>query len=211
MRTLSLFAPLTSIVMSAGIAHADPCRAIPDHGPAPAFLQPGNSFSGPVVRVLDGDSMCIALGSSPSQWVEVRLVDFYAAELGSSGGPVAKAALESVALGKVADCRAGPQSYDRVVSACRIGGKAVGDLLRAKGVPQGGRGFEGARDTRPRVISPQPRPMAISEELPAQQPFRSCAAARAAGAAPLHRGDPGYGAWLDRDGDGVACEPYRGR
>ncbi|MFC4594438.1 excalibur calcium-binding domain-containing protein [Sphingobium tyrosinilyticum] len=24
-------------------------------------------------------------------------------------------------------------------------------------------------------------------------------------------GQPGYGAHLDRDGDGVACEPYRGR
>ncbi len=36
--------------------------------------------------------------------------------------------------------------------------------------------------------------------------YRSCAAARAAGAAPLHRGDPGYRSGLDRDGDGVACE-----
>ncbi|MEJ6594094.1 MAG: excalibur calcium-binding domain-containing protein [Parasphingorhabdus sp.] len=30
-------------------------------------------------------------------------------------------------------------------------------------------------------------------------------------AAPLYRGDPGYRRSLDRDGDGVACEPYRGR
>lgn len=36
--------------------------------------------------------------------------------------------------------------------------------------------------------------------------FANCAAARAAGAAPLHRGDPGYRAGLDRDGDGIACE-----
>ncbi|CAM3557301.1 DUF1524 domain-containing protein [Smaragdicoccus niigatensis] len=36
--------------------------------------------------------------------------------------------------------------------------------------------------------------------------YKNCAAARAAGAAPLHRGDPGYRAALDRDGDGVACE-----
>lgn len=39
--------------------------------------------------------------------------------------------------------------------------------------------------------------------------FRNCAAARAAGAAPVYRGDPGYGAHLDRDNDGVGCEPYR--
>ncbi|TDO59056.1 excalibur calcium-binding domain-containing protein [Kribbella sp. VKM Ac-2571] len=36
--------------------------------------------------------------------------------------------------------------------------------------------------------------------------FRSCAEARAAGKAPLRRGDPGYSAALDRNGDGVACD-----
>ena len=36
--------------------------------------------------------------------------------------------------------------------------------------------------------------------------YASCAQARAAGVAPLHRGDPGYRAGLDRDGDGIACE-----
>lgn len=36
--------------------------------------------------------------------------------------------------------------------------------------------------------------------------YASCAQARAAGAAPLHRGDPGYSTRLDGDGDGVACE-----
>jgi hypothetical protein len=36
--------------------------------------------------------------------------------------------------------------------------------------------------------------------------YRNCSAARAAGAAPLYTGDPGYGPHLDRDGDGVACE-----
>jgi len=36
--------------------------------------------------------------------------------------------------------------------------------------------------------------------------YQNCDAARAAGAAPVHRGDPGYGAHLDRDGDGIACE-----
>jgi endonuclease YncB( thermonuclease family) len=39
--------------------------------------------------------------------------------------------------------------------------------------------------------------------------YRNCAQARAAGAAPLYRGQPGYGAHMDGDGDGIACEPYR--
>ncbi len=41
--------------------------------------------------------------------------------------------------------------------------------------------------------------------------YRNCAAARAAGAAPVYRGQPGYGPHLDRDNDGIGCEPYRGR
>ena len=36
--------------------------------------------------------------------------------------------------------------------------------------------------------------------------YKNCAAARAAGAAPIHRGQPGYRSELDRDNDGVACE-----
>lgn len=41
--------------------------------------------------------------------------------------------------------------------------------------------------------------------------FANCSEARDAGAAPVHRGDPGYGPHLDRDNDGIGCEPYKGR
>ena len=41
--------------------------------------------------------------------------------------------------------------------------------------------------------------------------FRNCDEARAAGAAPVRRGEPGYGPHLDRDNDGIGCEPYRRR
>jgi hypothetical protein len=40
--------------------------------------------------------------------------------------------------------------------------------------------------------------------------YPNCRAARAAGAAPLYAGQPGYGAHMDGDGDGIACEPYHG-
>jgi hypothetical protein len=54
-------------------------------------------------------------------------------------------------------------------------------------------------------VSPTPttvEPVTTGEEVY----YATCAAAKQAGAAPLHRGDPGYRAKLDRDGDGVACE-----
>lgn len=36
--------------------------------------------------------------------------------------------------------------------------------------------------------------------------YRNCTDVRAAGASPLHRGDPGYRGELDGNDDGVACE-----
>lgn len=41
--------------------------------------------------------------------------------------------------------------------------------------------------------------------------FSGCDDARAAGVAPLYRGEPGYRPEMDGDGDGIACEPYRRR
>ncbi len=52
---------------------------------------------------------------------------------------------------------------------------------------------------------------APARAAPRTRPFANCAEARAAGAAPVRRGEPGYGPHLDRDNDGVGCEPYRGR
>ncbi|WP_328392854.1 excalibur calcium-binding domain-containing protein [Nocardia sp. NBC_00416] len=54
--------------------------------------------------------------------------------------------------------------------------------------------------------TPEPTVAPPSVPAPSATYFGSCAAARAAGVAPLHRGEPGYRPGLDRDGDGVACE-----
>jgi hypothetical protein len=51
-----------------------------------------------------------------------------------------------------------------------------------------------------------PEPAAPEPEIPSNVYFPTCTAAREAGAAPVHAGDPGYGSHLDRDGDGSACE-----
>ena len=46
----------------------------------------------------------------------------------------------------------------------------------------------------------------VKKKAPVQTSYANCAAVRAAGKAPLHRGEPGYAPKLDRDGDGIACE-----
>ena len=38
------------------------------------------------------------------------------------------------------------------------------------------------------------------------EPYKNCTAVRAAGAAPIYPGQPGWGEHLDGDHDGVGCE-----
>ncbi len=74
------------------------------------------------------------------------------------------------------------------------------------------------RDAIARVLAACPKQRAPESNLPTvaavapQKPssgggtYASCAAVRAAGKAPLRRGQPGYSLRLDRDRDGVACD-----
>lgn len=124
----------------ASSALADPCKAVPDRGQAPDWLRPGAKFAGQVVYVGDGDSLCITAGQGSSAWVEVRLADFYAPELRSPGGAQAKAALARVSMGRTAECVADHQTYDRIAAVCRINGRSLGDLMRAAGISEGGKG-----------------------------------------------------------------------
>jgi hypothetical protein len=58
----------------------------------------------------------------------------------------------------------------------------------------------------PAPVAPAPVAPAPVAPAPAAAYYANCAAARAAGAAPLYAGQAGYRAGLDRDNDGVACE-----
>ena len=63
-----------------------------------------------------------------------------------------------------------------------------------------------AEQARQAAAAQQAQQQQAFASQPQQGAFRNCREARAAGAAPLYRGQPGYGSHLDRDGDGVACE-----
>ena len=58
----------------------------------------------------------------------------------------------------------------------------------------------------PQTPTPKPQPTIDPQPEPQQTYYKNCAAVRAAGKAPLYRGQPGYRKELDRDGDGIACE-----
>ena len=105
-----------------------------------------------------------------------------------------------------------PYRYQPELKAAQATAQSGGQGLWAASTCAGGT----ARPTptpAPPTPAPQPPPTAASAApAPPAAPaggaayFKNCTAARAAGAAPLHRGDPGYRPELDRDGDGVACE-----
>ncbi|WP_211440492.1 excalibur calcium-binding domain-containing protein [Corynebacterium glutamicum] len=65
--------------------------------------------------------------------------------------------------------------------------------------------------SEPEVNTPQqfaaiPDPAPAVAPAPSRTYYANCAAVRAAGAAPIYAGSPGYSSKLDRDGDGIACE-----
>ncbi|RYZ15171.1 MAG: nuclease [Alphaproteobacteria bacterium] len=119
-------------------AYADPCEAkLP--------RKVGVVFSGTVRYVGDGDSLCVGQTTDPNEWIEVRVQDFRAPELGKPTGKEARAILVGVALGKPIICTVvkgdtgRTTSWDRVFGRCLVGGVSVGDLMRAKGAPTGGK------------------------------------------------------------------------
>jgi hypothetical protein len=61
------------------------------------------------------------------------------------------------------------------------------------------------------LLTPPPAGSAAARpEEAASVYYPGCNAVRAAGRAPLYRGQAGYREEMDGDGDGIACEPHRG-
>lgn len=126
-----------ALLLCPAAAKADPCEGrLPDRA--------GQNFSGMVRYIGDGDSLCVGPGSDPSTWIEVRLSDFDAPELHSPTGRAARDRLSTLTRGRTLNCvavrgRSGRVIvYDRVIAACRLNGRRVGDLLRASGGREGG-------------------------------------------------------------------------
>jgi endonuclease YncB( thermonuclease family) len=137
MKIIVGLAALALCALAPAVAFADPCTSeLPRRA--------GDTFTGTVRYVGDGDSLCIGAADNPSTWIEVRLGDFDAPELRSADGRRSKQFLEQVALGRLAQCRAvrGRSGrvivYDRVIAVCSVGGRSIGDLLRSVGAPTGG-------------------------------------------------------------------------
>lgn len=122
----------------------------------------------------------------------VKSLDVLAAEKAAAEKVVAeKAAAEAAAAAKVVAEKA---AAEQAAAAQAAAEQAARDAA-ARPAPQA--------PVAPAPVVPAP---VVPAPAPAAAPFANCAAARAAGAAPVYAGTPGYGTHLDRDRDGIGCD-----
>ena len=104
------------------IAAASHCAADLPHN--------GQSFSGPVRKVIDGMSLCLGDGPKAKRWIAVRLADLDAPGLRGPGGEGAKWALRRAAGGKQIVCTAEHVEGRQVLATCTVDGVSLADLAR---------------------------------------------------------------------------------
>jgi len=61
-------------------------------------------------------------------------------------------------------------------------------------------------EPEPVVEAPAPEPEPAAPAPAVEVYYKNCDAVRAAGAAPIYAGTPGYASHLDRDKDGIGCD-----
>ncbi|WP_306912617.1 excalibur calcium-binding domain-containing protein [Arthrobacter sp. B3I9] len=125
-----------------------------------------------------------------------------------------KAAADKAAADKVAGDKV---AADKLAADKAAADKAVADKVAADKLAAEQAAAAAAAKAAPApFVAPAPAPYVAPAPAPAPAPYvppapaaayyANCSAVRAAGAAPIRAGQPGYSRSLDRDGDGVACE-----
>ncbi|KQQ81556.1 calcium-binding protein [Arthrobacter sp. Leaf137] len=109
------------------------------------------------------------------------------------------AAAEAAAAAKAAADKAAAEQAAQAAAAQAAADQAARDQAAAD---------QAARDAAAQQAQKAPAPVAPAPAAPAPAAayYANCTAARAAGAAPVYAGTPGYGKHLDRDGDGIGCD-----
>lgn len=132
--------PLKSMIGSAALtaafslfAAAGEARAAdleqPCTGPSPVA---GVEIKGPVLHVIDGATLCVALGFEPDTWIPLRLLDAppeSPIRKASTSGAHPRGALMEAAFGKMALCRTVKDRDGRTAAACEVDGKPLGRSL----------------------------------------------------------------------------------
>jgi beta-lactam-binding protein with PASTA domain len=111
-----------------------------------------------------------------------------------------KAAAEKAVAEKAAAEKA---AADKAAAEKAAADKAAADKAAADQAAAQQAAAQAAQAAKP---APAPAAPAPAAPAPASAYYQNCDAVRAAGAAPLYAGQPGFRAALDRNSNGVACE-----
>jgi endonuclease YncB( thermonuclease family) len=185
-----------------------------------------------VFHVVDGDTVDVRAGDGSEE--RVRIIGIDTPERGECGFGEASSAMARLVDGEQVELVAGARDdrdrYGRVLRYVDVGGVDAGLTLIQQGLAiarydsRDGYGRHHREDTY--VAADRATEHVCSAATPAPAPssapppsststgpgtgpggaWKNCTEAREHGAAPVHRGDPGYGGHLDRDDDGIGCE-----
>ncbi len=86
---------------------------------------PGGVVAGPVLQVIDGRTLCVALGPTPDRWVRVRLADVL--------DPTARGALMAASFAKDAACSVERLDEQGMVGRCVVEGAPLARLVGGEG------------------------------------------------------------------------------
>ncbi len=128
MRLVLLTSAILGAAALAGAAQAATCR-----GEAPSDAA---AIRGPVLHVLDGRTLCVALGPDPASWVPVRLSDVV--ERASTGTP-GRGSLMAASFGQDVTCRIVGRDGDALLGECESAAGSVGALTRKTSIVSAGR------------------------------------------------------------------------
>lgn len=158
----------------------------------------------------DGVYVCTADDAGKLVWMtesnsKTLISDIAATAKADADAAATKAAQEKAAVERVAAAKvAAKKAADKVAAEKRATEKAAAVKAAEQAAAAKAEADEAARVTAEQEAQQAPAPFVGDSGADAYYP--NCAAARAAGVAPIYVGQPGYRAGLDRDHDGVACE-----
>jgi len=131
---ISMAAGLLASTADAGVVRASlgsPTSPAPTVACAAAAPMAGRAFAGPVLQVIDGETLCVAQGPLPKDWIRVRIAG---APAGSSRQTLMAASFgQVVACVAVKSARPGPEARCTLDGAS-MSGLIAGDAARRAGM-----------------------------------------------------------------------------